>query len=201
MRGMSQETTSRPGPPLVQPADEEIQRLVRDAQKGQEAAFTRLYEVYFDRVYRYVAIRVDNPADAEDITEDVFLRILESIHSFQWREVPFSAWVLRIAHNRVVDHWRRSRTRTGVPLDEAPPLLSTEANPETTLEVFSDVRDLQSALGRLTELQQQVIALRFGAGLSVAETAKAMKRNEGAVKALQHSAVAALRRVMGAKGE
>lgn len=193
---MNDEWNARPRPPEVPPSEEEVQQLVGGAQRREATAFTRLYEVYFDRVYRYVALRVNNPADAEDITEDVFLRMLESIGSFRWREAPFAAWLLRIAHNRIVDHWRRAHTRTGVPLEEAPPLPSEQADPQASIALFSDTQDLQAALVRLTELQRQVLALRFGAGLSVTETAKAMRRREGAVKALQHSAVAALQRIM-----
>ncbi|MBI4236399.1 MAG: sigma-70 family RNA polymerase sigma factor [Chloroflexi bacterium] len=193
---MTEDADTRPQLPEVQPSEEEVQQLVRGAQHGEEAAFSRLYEVYFHRVYRFVALRVDTPADAEDITEDVFLRMLESIGSFRRREAPFVAWIMRIAHNRVVDYWRRARTRTSLPLDEAPPLPSEREDPHARIELFSDSRDLQAALGRLTDLQRQVLALRFGAGLSVMETAAVMKRNDGAIKALQHSAVAALRRIM-----
>jgi RNA polymerase sigma-70 factor (ECF subfamily) len=186
----------RPQPPERMPTDGEVAALVQQAQRGDETAFARLYEAYFDRVYRYIAFRVDSTADAEDLTEDVFMRMLESLKSFQWRDVPFSAWILRIAHNRVVDHWRRGKSRAGTPLDEAPPLPSSEEDPATTVETYSDVQDLREAMTQLTDLQRQVLSLRFGAGLSISETAKAMERNDGAVKALQHSAVSALRRIM-----
>ena len=174
----------------------EIADLVRRAQGGEERAFGELYEAFYDRVYRYVVYRVRNAAEAEDLAEDVFLRMLESIHAFRFRGAPFSAWIMRIAHNRIVDHWRRSRRRTETPVEDAPPLPSLESDPYHAIERISDVQELREAMQALTDLQQQVLALRFGAGLSVAETAKAMKRKENAVKALQHSAVAALRRKM-----
>ena len=179
----------------------EIADLVRRAQSGEEQAFGELYETFYDRVYRYVVYRIRNAAEAEDLAEDVFLRMLESIQSFKFRAVPFSAWIMRIAHNRIVDHWRRSRHRSGTPIDEAPPLPSTDGDPHRSIERISDVQELHEAMQALTDLQQRVLSLRFGAGLSVAETAKAMNRKENAVKALQHSAVAALRRKMAPVGE
>ena len=172
----------------------EVAALVRRAQGGEERAFGEIYETYIDRVYRYVVYRIQNSADAEDLAEDVFLRMLESIQSFKFRNVPFSAWIMRIAHNRVVDYWRRGKQRSGIPIEDAPPLPSAEGDPHRSIELVSDVQELREAMGTLTDLQQQVLSFRFGAGLSVAETAKAMKCKENAVKALQHSAVGALRR-------
>ena len=176
--------------------DGDIAAIVQQAQNGEAAAFGQLYEIYSDRVFRYVAYRVDSDADAEDITEDVFIRMLEAIGSFKWRNVPFSAWLMRIAHNRVIDHYRRSRLRTATPLDDAPPLPSRDRDPQDRVDTFSDLQELRTAMAGLTDLQRQVISLRFGSDLSIAETAHVMNRNEGAVKALQHSAIRALRRLM-----
>ena len=124
------------------------------------------------------------------------MRMLEAIGSFKWKDVPFSAWLMRIAHNRVIDHYRRSGLRRATPLDNAPPLPSRDRDPQESVETFSDIQDLRVAMARLTDLQRQVLSLRFGSDLSIAETAYAMDRNEGAVKALQHSAIRALRRIM-----
>ncbi len=176
--------------------DDDIAAIVQQAQNGEAAAFGQLYEIYSDRVFRYIAYRVDSDADAEDITEDVFIRMLEAINSFKWRQVPFSAWLMRIAHNRVIDHYRRGRLRTATPLDDAPPLASRDRDPQERVDIFSDLQELRVAMARLTDLQRQVISLRFGSDLSIAETAHVMNRNEGAVKALQHSAIRALRRLM-----
>ncbi|MYD36815.1 MAG: sigma-70 family RNA polymerase sigma factor [Dehalococcoidia bacterium] len=176
--------------------DGDIAAIVQQAQNGEAAAFGQLYEIYSDRVFRYVAYRVDSDADAEDITEDVFIRMLEAIGSFKWRNVPFSAWLMRIAHNRVIDHYRRGRLRTATPLDDAPPLASRDRDPQERVDTFSDLQELRVAMAGLTDLQRQVISLRFGSDLSIAETAHVMNRNEGAVKALQHSAIRALRRLM-----
>ena len=178
------------------PTDSDIAAIVRNAQNGEVTAFGQLYELYSDRVYRYVAYRVQGNADAEDIAEDVFIRMLEAIGTFQWREIPFSAWLMRIAHNRVIDHYRRGRTRATAPLESAPNLPSRDRDPQERIDLFSDILDLNAAMEQLTDLQREVISLRFGSELSIAETAQVMNRNEGAIKALQHSAVRALRRIM-----
>lgn len=170
------------------------QGLVREAQQGNAGAFARLYESYFDRVYRYVAVRVGNSADAEDLTGAVFLKALESIGRFQWRGAPFSAWLFRIAHNLLVDRLRSRSRREEVVLDEALP--DARQGPDDLVELKVSVEQMLGAVHHLTDAQRQVIALRFASGLSIQETAQVMGRNEGAVKALQHSAVQALRRIL-----
>ncbi len=180
----------------VLPTDTEIAAIVQEAQNGEAGAFGQLYDIYSDRVFRYVAYRVNSNADAEDITEDVFVRMLEAIRSFKWRDVPFSAWLMRIAHNRVIDHYRRGRLRTATPLDDVPSLPSRDRDPQERVDLFSDLQGLRVAMASLTDLQRQVISFRFGSELSITETAHAMNRREGAVKALQHSAIRALRRLM-----
>ncbi|MBI2304182.1 MAG: sigma-70 family RNA polymerase sigma factor [Chloroflexi bacterium] len=171
--------------------------IVNRAKKGDETALAELYETYFEPVYRYVALRVNSTADAEDITEQVFLRMLEAIGSYQWRNTPFSAWLFRIAHNQVVDHWRRSARERKLAVE----MMATSevwrpVSAETALEVRLRLEELVQALKQLTGAQQRVVALRFGAELSLAETARIMGKSEGAVKALQHSALAAMRRIL-----
>ena len=193
---MNQEPLESQTAAETQPTDSEIAAIVRNAQNGEVTAFGQLYELYSERVFRYVAYRVQGIADAEDIAEDVFIRMLEAIGTFQWREIPFSAWLMRIAHNRVIDHYRRGRTRNAAPLESTPELPSRDRDPSERIDLFSDIQDLNAAMEQLTDLQREVISLRFGSELSIAETAQVMNRNEGAVKALQHSAVRALRRIM-----
>ena len=176
----------------------EIQ-LVERAQAGDASAAASLYESYFDRVYRYVTLRVGDRTEAEDITADVFLKMLEALGSFRFTGAPFSSWLFRIAHNQVIDHHRRRGKRQASPLEEA------EATPAATdpaedAQTLLHLAELRAALGVVTEAQRQVVALRFGAGLSIAEVAQVMSRSEGAVKALQHSAVQALRRVLDQRG-
>lgn len=166
--------------------------LVAKAKRRDAAAFAQLYEAYFDRIYRYFVVRVGNTWEAEDLTEQVFLRALESIQSYQWRGISFGAWLFRIAHNLVVDSLRR-KSPGAAPLPAAE-TIPGEDDLEDTVDLNLRIEELLKVLPRLTNDQRQVIALRFGAGLPIAEAARVMDKSEGAIKALQYSALASLRR-------
>jgi len=168
--------------------------LVSRAQKGDEVAFSQLYEEYFDKIYRYIVIRMGDRMEAEDITQQVFLKALQSINSFKWKGAPFSAWLYRIAHNQLVDYLRKTKRRTSVPLDEI--TLAADSDPQEDVEKEFDIRQLSAAIQHLTESQRAVISLRFSSELPIAEVARIMDKSEGAIKALQHSAVVALRKIM-----
>ena len=170
------------------------QGLVHRAQQGDKEAFAQLYEGNFDKIYRYVVLKIGNKTEAEDVTQQVFLNALRSISSFKWKGTPFSTWLFRIAHNLVVDYLRKEKKRTTTPLDES--LVSSDSDPHLAAEHRLDIEQLISATERLTVAQREVISLRFAGELSVAEVAKVMGKSEGAVKALQHSAVVALRRAL-----
>ena len=172
------------------------QSLVHQAQKGDKEAFAQLYENHFDKIYRYVALRIGNKIEAEDMTQQVFLKALQSISSFKWKGVPFSAWLFRIAHNQVVDYLRKEKKQATTPLDES--MVSHDSAPQSVVERKLDIEQLISATRRLTEAQREVISLRFAGELSIAQVAKVMGKSEGAVKALQHSAILALRRTLSA---
>ena len=168
--------------------------LVERAQKNDPEAFARIYEEYFDRIYRYVFLRVRSRMEAEDLTQQVFLNALQAISSYRWKGAPFSSWLFRIAHNQIVDYQRKAgRIRTtGMDI----PVRDSGPDPVEVVELEMNIERVKAAMGELTQLQQEVISLRFAGGLSTKETAKIMGRKEGAVKALQHSALGALRRVL-----
>ena len=168
--------------------------LVRRAQQRDQQAFTQLYEEHFDKIYRYVALRIGNEIEAEDITQQVFLKALHSISSFKWKGAPFSAWLFRIAHNQVVDHLRKKTKQATVPIDNIQ--VSSSSDPQSLVEQKLDIEQLLSATKRLTEAQREVISLRFASELPIAQVAKIMDKSVGAVKALQHSAIVALRKVL-----
>ena len=167
--------------------------LVRRAQHRDQEAFAQLYEEHFDKIYRYVTLKIGNETEAEDMTQQVFLNALQSISSFKWKGIPFSAWLFRIAHNQVVDYLK-SKKRTAVPLDES--LASNDNNPQLVVEQKLDIEQLLLATKQLTEAQREVISLRFTSELPIAQVAKAMGKSQGAVKALQHSAIVALRKTL-----
>jgi RNA polymerase sigma-70 factor (ECF subfamily) len=168
--------------------------LVQRAKEHDQEAFAQLYEEHFDKIYRYLVLRIGDKMEAEDMTQQVFLKALQSISSFKWKGVSFSAWLYRIAHNQAVDFLRRKTRRTTVPLAES--LAASDVDPQLDVERKLDIEQLISATRQLTKAQREVIALRFTSDLSVAEVAEVMGKSEGAVKALQHSAVVALRKIM-----
>ena len=173
---------------------QEEESLVRRAQQRDEEAFAQLYEQHFDRIYRYVTIKIGDQTEAEDLTQQVFIKALHSISSFRWKGVPFSAWLFRIAHNQVVDYLRKKGKYTTTPLLDS--LASDSGNPQLLTEQRLDIEQLLSATKQLTKAQREVISLRFASELPIAQTAKIMGKSEGAVKALQHSAIVALRKVL-----
>lgn len=170
--------------------------LVRRAKQQDQEAFTRLYEDYFDKIYRYIVIKIGNETEAEDMTQQVFLNALQSISSFRWQGVPFSAWLYRIAHNQVVDYLRKKTKRPAT--FEDPPIGISDSNkdgdPQKVTEHNLNMEQLLTASQKLTEAQREVISLRFTSDLSTAEVAKIMGKSQGAIKALQHSAIVALRK-------
>ncbi len=166
--------------------------LIRRVQQRDQEAFAQLYEQHFDRIYRYVAFRIGDRIEAEDMTQQVFLNALQSISSFKWKGIPFSAWLFRIAHNQVVDYLRKKTKQATVPLDESQ--ASSDSNLQLVAEHSQDIEQLLLATRRLTDAQREVISLRFAGELSIAQVAKIMGKGQGAVKALQHSAIVALRK-------
>ena len=181
-------------------AQPDVDELVRKAQEGDAASLGALYERFFDQIFRYVSFKTSNLSVAEDITGDVFLKMLESIHTFRWQGHPFSSWLFRIAHNLVVDHYRKSGKRKTVPLENAASRVgATSSDLDRQVEIDLMMDEVRGAIGGLTGLQREVISLRFAAGLSVAETARAVRKKENAVKALQHAGLKKLRALMGAQ--
>jgi RNA polymerase sigma-70 factor (ECF subfamily) len=169
--------------------------LIRRAQQRDQVALTQLYEENFDRIYRYCAIKIGDRTEAEDMTQQVFLNAIKSLPSYKFKGMPFSSWLYRIAHNQVVDHLRKKAKHATVPIDEMVP---AKDDPREEAEVKLQIEELALAAKKLTAAQREVISLRFAAELSVAEVARAMGKSEGAIKALQHSAILALRRVLAA---
>jgi RNA polymerase sigma-70 factor (ECF subfamily) len=169
--------------------------LIEKAKAYDEEALSELYHRHANAIYRYVYYRVGDQAVAEDLVGDIFVRALEGLPTYQDTGRPFEAWLYRIAQARVVDHYRRKNVRRVAPLDEGLPAGDT-ADLDRLVALQDDIRRVWEALQDLTEDQQQVISLRFIAGYSTAETSDALGKTEGAVKALQHRALASLRRLL-----
>ena len=170
--------------------------LVRRAQQHDQTALTRIYEENFDKIYRYIVLKIGDRTEAEDMTQQVFLNAFKSISSYKSKGNPISSWLFRIAHNQVVDYFRKKSKRATVPLDEA--LASGGSDPRLEVERNLNIAQLVSATKQLTKAQQEVISLRFAGELSIAQAARVMGKSEGAIKALQHSAIASLRKILAA---
>jgi RNA polymerase sigma-70 factor (ECF subfamily) len=173
--------------------------LVARAQAGDAEAFGQLYDRYVSLIYRYIYYRVGSQALAEDLTSETFLRALRRMASFTWQGRDIGAWFVTIARNLIADHFKSSRYKLEVATSD---LLATagdtpgESTPET--EVLTNLTNdaLLAAVKRLGPEQQECVVLRFLQGLSVSETALAMGKNEGAIKALQYRAVRSLGRLL-----
>lgn len=164
---------------------------VEQAQSGDQEALSTLYTFYFPRVYRYVAGRVRSTQDAEDVTEEVFLKLVKNLQRYEWRGLPFGAWVFRIARNEVVSHARRQRRR-GIPAQLSETMPDDRQDHVAAYELQATIEVVREATAKLPPAQRDVISLRFGAGLSVAETALALGKTQNNVKVLQHKAIAKL---------
>jgi RNA polymerase sigma-70 factor (ECF subfamily) len=170
-----------------------VRGLVERAQRGDRAALEELYLIHFDRVYSYLHMSVGSRHDAEDLTTQTFLRMLEAIGRFQWRSVPFSAWLFRIAHNLAMDHFRANRRWQ--PEDEISEHVQGEETSaeEQALASLGDTSML-ALIERLSPEQRQVLTLKFVFRFSNGEAATILGKTEGAVKSLQHRALASLKK-------
>lgn len=173
--------------------------LIERAQKGDGPALAELYQANASKVYRYIYLRVQNSAESEDLTQQVFLKVLDAIKSFKWSGAPFAAWLIRIAHNEIVDHFRKEKKAKTVPLDErfgTPELDLGGADPSAIAETSIEIGRMMTALERLPKAQKEVISLRFTSGLSITEVAGVLGKSEGTIKALQFNGVMSLRKLL-----
>jgi RNA polymerase sigma-70 factor (ECF subfamily) len=187
-------------PPAGHNAAAEMRALVERAQGGEAEAFGLIYDRYIDAVFRFIYFRVGHRQLAEDLTSDTFLRALTGLGRFTWQGRDLGAWLVTIARNLVADHFKSGRYRlevtTGDLLDEDSIDNNPEGSPEAVVVHHIANVALLTAVKQLNPEQQECIVLRFLRGLSVAETARAMSKKEGAIKALQYRAVRALHRLL-----
>ncbi|MDA0351683.1 MAG: sigma-70 family RNA polymerase sigma factor [Chloroflexi bacterium] len=171
---------------------------VRRSASGDQVSTGLLYDAYVARLYRYCLARVGNETDAEDLAEEIFIKALGAIGGFEWRDLgssdrsPFGAWLFRIAHNHVASHHRRAAVRG--PSFEVPEWIPDDSRgPQELAEIQLTIEEVFALVEQLPDAQREVIRLRFGAGLNVAETAEALDKRQSNVKVLQHKAVKRLR--------
>lgn len=184
------------GTKSISVTDASESQLIARAKEYDPDALSELYGRFADLIFRYVYYRVGDRATAEDLVGDVFVKAIEHLPEYQQQGRPFEAWLYRIASARVIDYYRRQRFRRTAPLNERI-AAARESDPDHTAAERDDARRTWAAVERLPDEQQHVITLRFGGGYSIAEVARLIDKSEGAVKAIQHRALASLRRVLG----
>jgi len=192
---------AQPSPSIEGPDDPKVVALVNSVVISRDAnAFGELYDLFIERVYRYLYFRTGSHPEAEDLTEQVFLKTGEAIGRYRWQGRPFLAWLYRLAHNAHIDHVRSQKPTTSLNNDDRPlELPSSAAAVELTRALDADL--LTRALGELTPDQQQVIVMKFLDGLDNEQIAQSMDKREGAIRALQMRALMSLRRVLEHQGE
>ena len=197
-------------PPLFGLSPEEERSLVDRAKAGENEALGRLYDAYVARLYRYCLTRVGDETEAEDLTEEIFLKVLGAIDRFEWRpgaegqRIPFGAWIFRIARNEVASFQRRAaaRPRRAEFSDLVAERLRDEGRgPQELAETKLTIEEVFRAVRQLPEAQRDVILLRFASGLSVKETAESLGKNVPNVKVLQHKGVQRLRELLAVSPE
>jgi RNA polymerase sigma-70 factor (ECF subfamily) len=170
-----------------------IRALVAQAQQGNRDALEELYLLHFDRIYSYLHMSVGNRHDAEDLTTQTFLKMLEAIGRFRWQSAPFSAWLFRIAHNLAMDHFRASKRWH--PEEEVPePPDAEEASAEEEAMYAIGRQSMLELIERLSADQQQVLTLKFVFNFPNADVATILGKTEGAIKSLQHRALVSLQK-------
>jgi RNA polymerase sigma-70 factor (ECF subfamily) len=177
-------------------AERDEEQLLAKAYHYDEAALGELYDRYEGKIYNYIYRRTGEQSVAEDLTGQVFLKMLEAIRNRRAWHSSFSGWLYRIAHNLVIDHYRQRNQQVQVSLEDEPLLPALDDNPVQATELKLDIEQLRSAIARLTDEQAEVIGLRFLEGYSISEVAVMMNKSEGSIKALQYRAVANLRQLL-----
>lgn len=176
-----------------------LEQLVEQARAGDAEAFGQIFDRFHDPIYRYIVSRVNRPSDAEDLTQIVFVKVLEALPRYESRGIPFGGWLFRLARNAVIDFVRTRHDHAE--LDSIAEQPTDETAPDEVAATRERIDAIGAALSALTDEQRDAIALRFFAGLSAREAAEAMGKQEGTVRGLQFRAIAALRRQLGLDAE
>lgn len=178
---------------MLEKSEKEIRELIKKAKKGESEAFGLIYDQYLERIYRFIYLKVSSREEAEDLSQQVFMKAWEAMYRFKDEGLPFSSWLYRIARNLVIDFYRTKKPN--ITLEENITIEAVENSEERALENHEG-EELIKALKELTEEQKDVIILRFIEGLSYKEIAKITKKNQPALRILQHRALNKLRKIL-----
>lgn len=169
-----------------------------DEREYNESTLSSLYEEYYDKIARYAYYRVGNKAEAEDIAGEVFLKALKSLKSYKERGIPMQAWLFRIAHNLVVDYFRKMQKHKTVPIDNVQ--IESGINPAMIVEEKVELERVKKAMEQLTQEQREVLRLRFFSELTSREAGQVLNKSDGAVREMQRAAIEKLRNLLTTDG-
>ena len=172
--------------------------IIKKAQAGDADAFGELYQLHLDAIYSYVYKRVSDVGEAENITQTVFIKAWQALERYQPQKVPFRAWLYRIAHNTVIDHYRKQKETVG--LEDQRMLADSKISPEAHVEQEDRINIIKDTIHTLRPAYQQVLSLRFLKGLDYKETAEVLGRKVNAVRVLQFRALEALQKALQKQG-
>ena len=164
-------------------------------RSSKETALAALYDEYYDKIARYIFVRIGDRAEAEDLAGEAFLKALQSLDSYKERGIPMRAWLFKIAHNLVVDYLRQAAKRKTVSIDTVQ--VVAEENPQAVVETKMELERVTRAFDQLTPAQRQIIELRFFGGLTSEETGRILNKSSGAIREMQSAAIKQLRKLLG----
>jgi RNA polymerase sigma-70 factor (ECF subfamily) len=165
-----------------------------ETRRQNEARLAGLFNEYYDKIARYAFVRVRNRTEAEDIAAEVFLKALNSLESYKQQGIPMQAWIFRIAHNLVVDHFRKMAKKKTIPIDSVQ--IESVTNPTRTAETNVELEQVNKAMEQLTPAQREVVRLRFFGGFTSKEIGQILNKGDGAVREMQRAATQSLRNLL-----
>ena len=165
-----------------------------DERRSKEATLASLYDEYYGKIARYIFVRLGDRAEAEDLAGEVFLKALESLDSYKDRGLPMQAWLFKIAHNLLMDYFRKAAKRKTISLDTVQ--VGVESNLQAMAETNIEFERVTKVLDQLTPAQRQVIELRFFGGLNSEEAGQVLNKSSGAVREMQSAAIGRLRKLL-----
>jgi RNA polymerase sigma-70 factor (ECF subfamily) len=174
--------------------DANLDRGNTHGREYYQSTLSGLYEEYYGKITRYIYVRVGNKAEAEDIAGDVFLKALESLGSYKERGIPMYVWLFRIAHNLVIDYFRKMRKRKTVSIDDIE--IEGGTDPAAVAEQKMEIEMVTKAMEQLTQEQREVLGLRFFGGLSSREAGRVLNKSDGAIREMQRAAIEKLRNLL-----
>jgi RNA polymerase sigma-70 factor (ECF subfamily) len=171
------------------------QELVKKAQNGEAQAFGLLYDTHIEPIYRFVYLKVSHKADAEDITQQIFLNAWQNIRRYRHKGFPFSSWLYKIAHNAVIDFYRSRNVRADVDLESVEETAQENRIDQETDYNFA-LEAIEKVIRQLPPNQQSIIIMRFVDDLPTKEIARILEKNEGAIRVIQHRALKRLKQIL-----